>query len=232
MIIIPCEQKSDEWYAARLGIPTASGFDKILTPTGLVSKQADGYLHELLAEWLTGRVVDGFHSDWMERGQILEAEARAYYELQTDRPVQSVGFIYKDERKLVGCSPDGLFEDSGIEIKCFKPGNHVRSLLKREVPLQYTPQIQGCMWVTGYKEWEFLSYCPDLDPVLIRVKRAEKYIDKLDVAMNAFLVGLEARRQELLARGLRPNEYRKAVERDFTAESASKVSGQEYQAAI
>jgi len=49
------EQGSERWLQARLGIPTASAFDKIVTSTGKASTQSNAYMNKLLAEWLTGR---------------------------------------------------------------------------------------------------------------------------------------------------------------------------------
>ena len=42
----------------RLGIPTASQFSRIVTPTGQLSKARDGYLAELLCEWVMGEPAD------------------------------------------------------------------------------------------------------------------------------------------------------------------------------
>ena len=55
MIEHPARQGTDEWIHARLGIPTASQFDKILTPAKMeLSSQATDYMHKLLAEMATG----------------------------------------------------------------------------------------------------------------------------------------------------------------------------------
>ncbi len=73
MIVIDCEQNSSEWFAARLGIPTASMFGDLLTPkTGKLSKQGVGYQYELLAEWLTGHAKDQYITDDMARGFLLQ----------------------------------------------------------------------------------------------------------------------------------------------------------------
>ena len=37
--IVNCEQNSPEWHRARLGIPTASSFDAIMTPGKTKSEQ-------------------------------------------------------------------------------------------------------------------------------------------------------------------------------------------------
>lgn len=214
MIIVRCEQKTDEWNQARLGIPTASEFHRILTPTGKLSEQAGTYRNELLAEWLTGRPLPSFNGDWMERGTALEGEARDYYELLTDRTVEQVGFIYKDERRIVGCSPDGLFENGmdGLEIKVPKPSTHIYYLLNESLPTKYICQVQGAMWITEAKTWEWLSYNPDLPPVLIRVRRDSKYIDALEVAMESFIAELLRGREKLMERGLKPIGVREALE--------------------
>lgn len=213
MIILNCDQRSEEWQSARLGIPTASEFDKILTPaTGKLSTQAGAYRHRLLAEWLTGRAADSYNGGWIPRGVEMEAEARTYYEMLTDRTVEQVGFIFKDKRRLVGCSPDGLFDDTGMEIKCPAPGTHVRYLLDNSLPVDYILQVQGAMWITGAKQWEWLSYHPDMPPVLITVKRDEQKIDLLETAVEHFLFELLAQRQALLDRGLKPINTLEALE--------------------
>jgi len=215
MIIVPCDQRSAEWNQARCGIPTASAFDRILTPTGERSKQAIAYRNELLAEWVVGHPEIGFNSDWMERGAVLEQQARDYYEVLTDHTIAQVGFVYKDERKLCGCSPDGLFRnplyparatrefDRGLEIKVLKPGNHIEHMLgEAALPLKYKPQVQGGMYVTDASEWEWLSYHPEMPPVLVTVPRDEKYIAKLHDAIESFLEDLLRQRELLTLRGI------------------------------
>ena len=81
MITLDCIQGSREWVEARLGIPTASQFSRIVTPTGQLSKARDGYLAELLCEWVMGEPVTDFKSEWMEWGQAIEGEAFDYFAL-------------------------------------------------------------------------------------------------------------------------------------------------------
>ena len=66
MIIHGCEQGTDEWFQARCGIPTASSFDKLITPTGKPSTQADAYMHQLLAEWVMGEKISMDSTFWMQ----------------------------------------------------------------------------------------------------------------------------------------------------------------------
>ena len=55
MIVLNCKQGSDEWIQARLGIPTASQFHRIITPkTMKPAASAEGYIDQLVAEYLLG----------------------------------------------------------------------------------------------------------------------------------------------------------------------------------
>ena len=54
MIVLEHEQGSNEWFAARLGRPSASMFSKFITSAGKASTSADSYINELIAERLPG----------------------------------------------------------------------------------------------------------------------------------------------------------------------------------
>jgi len=197
MIVLDVEQGSDVWHAARCGIPTASNFGQIWTPTGKASTQAKGYMHRLLAEWLTGTPTVVKQTEWMERGTELEAEARDWYEFQTGAEVERIGLAYLDESRMVACSPDGLVEAGGLEIKCPAPHTHVEYLLAGKLPTTYIPQVQGSMYVTGRQWWDFLSYHPDMPPVLVRVARDDEYIAGLAAALHSFCERMAANRLQL-----------------------------------
>ena len=68
MIRLDVVQGSEAWRRARMGVPTASAFDRILTPGGKPSKSAEGYKFELLGELMMGRPLDSPKYLWMERG--------------------------------------------------------------------------------------------------------------------------------------------------------------------
>lgn len=200
------EQGTPEWFALRLGIATASRFDSIITPAkGELSKQSDGYLRELLAEWLSGRAAESYTSGWMERGKEVEAEARAFYAFERGGDVQQVGFVYHDEARMIGCSPDGLLGDDGmIEIKSPAPKTHIGYLLDGGLPLDYRPQVQGSLLVTGRAWCDFLSYCEGLPPLLVRVEPDRAYMDKMADALMDFVQRIHKGRDELRARGYAP----------------------------
>lgn len=183
------EQGSPEWLTLRLGIPTGSQFDRLLTPkTRKPAAARFKYRAELLTEWLLGYPVESGSSPWMERGTGLEAEARRWYEFEKGVTVQRVGFVTRDDGQA-GCSPDGLVGDDGVlEIKCPSAVQHVLYMLSEEP--DYIGQCQGALYLTGRRWVDFLSYNPVLPPVLVRVQRDEEYITALAEVLDSFVAGL------------------------------------------
>ena len=188
MKILDLEQGSEEWFKARLGIPTASRFKDIVTPAkGDKSKSYKTYMYELIAEKLIGDKEDFFKSEWMERGSEIEPLARASYEFMHDVKVDEVGIILNDD-ETIGVSPDGLIGDvGGLEIKCPKPSTMVKYMIANELPLEYKPQVMGALWMSGREWWDFLAFHPSMDFFEIRVYRDEEYIKKLDIHLNDFV---------------------------------------------
>ena len=148
--------------------------------TGKPSASADGYINQLLGERLTGKSEPHYTSEAMILGTEREPLARADYEFITGNKVDQFGFILDDSQSY-GCSPDGLIGDEGgLEVKC--PAQTTQAGYWRDKQSgvkKYYQQIQGCMWVTGRKWWDFFSYHPDMPHVLVRVDRNEEYIEKL-----------------------------------------------------
>ncbi|MFA5499468.1 MAG: lambda exonuclease family protein [Candidatus Omnitrophota bacterium] len=192
MIVAEVLQGTPEWLAARLGIPTASGFDRIITTKGEPSKQAQKYMYQLAAERITGAKEEGYQNGVMQRGMEMEAEARAMYEFITGNEVKTVGVCYPDEKKAYGCSPDGLVNSDGlVEIKCPTSPVHVAYLLSGELPAEYFQQVQGQLLVTGRKYVDFFSFYPGLKPLPVRVERDEKFIKALMVELEIFVKELD-----------------------------------------
>jgi len=195
------QQGSAAWLELRAGIPTASNFHRILTPSGKPSTQATDYLHGLLAERMMGHPLVEHVSLWMQRGQDLEAEAVLYYELQRECATERLGFCTNDAG-TIGASPDRLVgEDGLLEIKVPKDSTHVGYLLAEPVDKAYYPQIQGQLWIAERQWLEILSYHPELPPALVRVERDEDFIARLAAATTAFAECLVAMSLKLVERG-------------------------------
>lgn len=190
MIIVDnIQQCSPEWFTLKAGIPSAGGFEKIVTSKGEPSKSQTDYMLQLAGEFMIGRQEEGYTNYHMTRGLEVEIEARQYFELVHGVEVHQVGFVYKDERKNIGCSPDGLIlsEETGLEIKSPMLRTHIKYLLAGKLPTDYVQQVQGCMYVTGFKTWHFLSYFPGMAPLDIIVERDDDFCCKLENELIKFL---------------------------------------------
>lgn len=183
MRIIDCEQGGDAWHQARLGIPTASMFKDLFTSQGKKSASLGKAVDQLVAERLMGRPAENFSTQWMDRGAEMEGQARAFYEFCLSVDVEQVGLCLLDDGSA-GASPDGLMSDRGLEVKAPAPHTHVSYLRAGKCPAVYYPQVQGCMWICERDRWDFMSYHPDMPPLLVRVDRDEKYIAGLAAAVR------------------------------------------------
>lgn len=191
-------QGSPEWFAARAGLFTASNFGKVISPTGLKSKQVDAYTSELLAEIMVGGSVNVFEGNaYTDRGNELEPKAADVYAFIHDIEPVECGFTIADEG-FYGASPDRLLgEDGLLEIKCPAPHTHIANLLANKVDSKYTPQLQGQLLCTGRKWVDWMSYHPELPPVIIRVERDEDFIIKLKRYLKEGKELLEEKKNQL-----------------------------------
>jgi putative phage-type endonuclease len=192
MILETATQRSEDWYAARLGKATASRFKDAIAvlKSGAPAQAQRDYVTELVVERLTGQRVQKYVTAAMQWGDH-EPEARAAYERITGRIVEETGFVAHDTL-MAGCSPDGLVDWDGlIEIKCpWNTANHIETLLNG-MPTEHIPQVQGQMWITG-REWcDFVSYDPRMPEALQlhvqRIQRDEAFIADLERRVTSFL---------------------------------------------
>ena len=186
MQIIDCEQGTPEWFAARLGVPTASAFSTILSSNKEAKdkKTRTEYMRKLAGEIVTGEPMESYSNVHMERGKVQEDEARDLYAFMRDCDPQRVGFIRNGDR---GCSPDSLIgDDGGLEIKTALPHIQIDRLLRGTLPAEHKAQVQGNIWLCERKFWDFCSYCPKLPLFVVRVERDEEYIAQLEKAVDQF----------------------------------------------
>ncbi len=202
MEIISCDQGSTDWFAARAGIVTASEFQTLLMKGkgGGESLTRKTYMRKLAGEIITGEPMEAFTNAHMERGKVMEQEARDLYAFMTDTEPQQIGFI-KSGRK--GASPDSLIDESGgLEIKTRLPHLMIELLESGEVPNEHVAQIQGGMWVAEREWWDFVAYWPKLPLFVKRVYRDEAYIKKLADAVEQFNGELDALVSRIKAYGM------------------------------
>jgi putative phage-type endonuclease len=189
------EQRSEEWFQARLGKVTASRVADVLSKIKSgESASRRNYKIQLVSERLTGEKQETYINQAMQDGIDREFYAREKY-VQQFGEVEEVGFV-KHPTLEAGASPDGMVGDDGIiEIKCPMGTTHTETLMTQEVPSKYIPQIQFQLRCTGRKWCDFVSYNPMFPPHLqVFVKRVEAdevYQMELDKEIEAFLLEVQ-----------------------------------------
>lgn len=178
-------QRSAEWYEARRSTQSASSVDKILSKT-----QRKGYVYKLLGERVTGLSVSFEPSAPMVRGIVYEGEALQAYVNKTGVTIEESGFIFADETKIIGCSPDSVVTDIDgsiglVEAKCPNTSTHLEYCYSG-CPKKYRDQIHFQMLVTGCDWVDFVSWDDrvteefrHLETYIERIYRDEKIIDKI-----------------------------------------------------
>jgi len=155
------EQKSDEWHHLRKGKITGTTLKAIMgTP-----KARQDALYETIAERLTvGIDNESDYENAMDRGNRLEPDAIAMFELETGKSVERTGFCEDDTNTFIANSPDGLIgKDEAIEVKCMGGKNHVKMWLTNTIPNEYEWQvIQYFIVNEELKKLYFVAYNPDI----------------------------------------------------------------------
>lgn len=199
-------QGSAEWHAHRLGIPTASQFHCIITPTGQYSqsKATKTYLYKLLCERILkqpmGDDIGNFR--WPAHGTREEPDAARQFEIVTGLELEPIGFVTTDDGRI-GCSPDRKIRKRAetVEIKCPAPWTHL--MYTMEGPgNDYIPQVQGQLLVTGFEAVHFYSYYRDFSPFL-QVTLPQKHFQGLMAgALHRFCDELDALTERARSMGL------------------------------
>lgn len=174
MIEHKMEQGSDEWFAARCGIPTGSEFKSLIDSKGNVSKSLTKYAYSKACEKFAGERVDPFAGNkWTDAGTEDEDGARDEYAFKTGSVVTQIGFVTMDDGSC-GCSPDSLVDDYGLlELKRLKGDLLVEAHLyyKKHGTIKpaYVQQVQGQMMICERDWCDVVFYNPMLPSLTIRV---------------------------------------------------------------
>lgn len=199
--IIDCEQNSEAWDIARMGIPTASAYDKVITrgrpdrPSATRRK----YMLRLLGERLLGEPAQNIETPDTIRGHVMEPDAVVDYELVSGNTTETVGLMVRDG---MGASLDRLIvgQRGFAEIKSKKPELQLAVILADEMPKEHKPQVQGGLMVSGLDWCDFVSYWPGLPLFVKRVYRDETYIDWLRAEIQQFNRELDALEHDMRER--------------------------------
>lgn len=149
-------QRSDLWYAIRIGKWTGSTIIELLKGKTTVPEASD------------------YDNLYMKRGRMLENLAIEAYRINEVgvNKIKSPGFVTNSKYPNAGCSPDSLDGNILLEVKCLN-GEHHEDLVRGIIPPQYMAQIQFGLMITGHKYAKLIAYNPDSENSLavIPVKR-------------------------------------------------------------
>ena len=197
------EQRTDEWFAQRLGKVTASRVADVMakTKTGY-SASRENYMAQLVVERLTQTKAESFTNAAMQWGTDQEPFARAAYEAAQGVMVEEVGFMSHPNIEMAGASPDGLVGDDGmVEIKCPNTAGMIEALLTQKVPAKYFAQMQMQIACAGRQWCDYVVFDPRM-PVkaqlfVKRVPRDDVFIKEMETEIVKFLSEVDAQVQQL-----------------------------------
>ncbi|KAA3503256.1 exonuclease [Rhizobium rhizogenes] len=182
MQVFDFEQGEEEWFRARMGIPTASKFATVMAKGE--GKTRSEYMRKLAGEILTGEPQEAFSNAHTERGNVMEDEARQTYAFVENAELHRVGFIRNGNR---GASPDSLVgKNGGLEIKTALPHIQIDRLERDRLPPEHKAQVHGNIWLSEREWWDFVSYWPKLPILTVRVYRDEDYIKTMADEVDQF----------------------------------------------
>lgn len=176
MKILEVEQRSKEWFEARLGVITGSRAKNIFKSNNL------SFIDELIAERMTLIIEETYTSKFMEHGILFEPEALKTYNERTNSNATEVGYCMHDKYDWLAVSPDALiFENNiavgAVEIKCPSSRKHVEYMRQNKMPNEYKHQIFHYFIVIETLQYlDFVSYDPRFDQKdlhVVRITREE-----------------------------------------------------------
>ena len=204
--VLDCDQKSADWYAARLGRLTGSVAVDITRTVKTGEAASRRNLRVRLAlERITGRSQESeFMSAAMEHGNEFEPKALAIYEANTGTILERVGFL-SCEVLMAGCSLDAFVAGRKgiVEAKCPKSATHLEYLRTRKIPNDYYWQCVHNLWVSGSEWCDFISYDEafpeELQYLCVRLERDEKAIEEYAALASKFLAEVTVEVSEIQA---------------------------------
>jgi hypothetical protein len=183
---------------------------------GDYSNAAKDYAFRLAIERICGEPLqdERYETYAMRRGHDQEPDARSLHAINTGYRIKQTGLVRTTDGRF-GASADGLIlaadnagkitTDGGAEYKCFTSPEKLRRILIDGDIEPELDQIYGCMWLTGYRWWQFCLYSENLVPAereltIITVERDDAYVERLEADLVVFDRYVEATKALILER--------------------------------
>ncbi len=175
-MISPHMLRSDPgWHDARVGKLTASNMWRALdfTKKGESTLVRKKYLCDVVAERMTDIIVPHYVSEAMQWGIDNQALAIAEFEALTGQLVMPEAFFVHPDIPDFGATPDGVYGNTVLEVKCPSTSTHLGYIDKGEIPEEYRYQMAAQMLCTGLGAGMFVSFDPRIRNKAARLKRIE-----------------------------------------------------------
>lgn len=184
------EQGSDEWYALRCGLLTASEMKLLITPSKLEYANNDNkraHLYELVAQRITNFVEPTYISNDMLRGTVDEISALEKYQKRQGEG-KRVGFITNDKWGFkIGYSPDLIVGDDGlVEVKSRCQYLQLKTIIGKAASIEHLIQMQTGLLVSERSWCDYISYCGGMRMPIYRVYPDKKIQDAIINAASMF----------------------------------------------
>lgn len=203
--IVMAEQRSAEWFDARLGKVTGSKAGAVWNKTAKGLRTADWkkYQDQLLAESLTALPNDDvFVSYEMQRGIDLEPVARRAAAKLLGVAIRETGFLVSHTLRA-GSSLDGDIEDfkAIVEIKCPRTTTHLQYIEEKGLPDTYMGQLLHNLYISKAEEIFFVSFDDrmpaHLQLCVVNRKAKDLPLEEYERDLLAFLGELKHRTESL-----------------------------------
>lgn len=179
------EQRTREWFEMRLGVITGSRCKNVFRSNNL------SFIDELIAERLSGDIVESPTTQAMMHGILMEPVALDAYKQETGNDAREIGFCIHDTLDYLAISPDALVYQNGtpiggVEIKCPSTKKHIEYIRQGKVPAEYISQVLHYFIVIDSLEWvDFVSFDPRIQKNLFifRIRRDDPDVDN-DIEMR------------------------------------------------
>lgn len=201
-------QGSEEWFAARCGLLTASEMKLIITPTLKVAAndKVRTHIYELLAQRVNKYVEPSYIGDDIIRGHDDEIIAKELYKKyvgdKKGYKCHDMGFITNDKWGFtLGFSPDYLVDDDGfVECKSRRQKYQFETIIEcvkgKKIPVDYLMQQQTGHLVSERKWCDFLSFSGGIGMPVIKVYPDDKVMNAIVEASGEFEKQLAAKWME------------------------------------
>lgn len=154
------QQGSADWLMLKLGVLSASNADKVVAKRDSATRAT--YMASLISQVCSCVIPEEMNFKAMEHGKLYEPAARDALSVALGFVnIQEIAFMFSDESLRVGVSPDGLLDNTIIEIKCpFNGENFIKFAAFETNKKDWAWQAQFQLFAGKADEHIFCQYDP------------------------------------------------------------------------